>query len=133
MPTGDIVYTGDLITAAKMNAKLESVNNADVTVTAGIAESKLSLAYTTSALKILIDAKLSTITIDRKLGSDCSGTDGTTNRELTLSATPSQIILVSKDGAIQYVTLDYTLNANKITFLNNVWNDQTIEVTFIPT
>ena len=42
MGTGVAVATDDIITAAKMNAKLESVVNADVTVGAAIVGSKLA-------------------------------------------------------------------------------------------
>lgn len=130
MPVGDLVVTNDLITADKMNAKLESVVNADVEASAAIAESKLSLTYGTSALKILIDGKMDSLTVDKKTGSDCSGSDGEVNRTLTLSSTPATIVLISIQGAIQYVTTDYTLTDDTITFLNKVWNDQIIEVVF---
>lgn len=56
-------------------------------------------------------------TIERKRGSDCTGTSGTANRTLVLANTPINL-MVYVNGVLQTLTEDYTLSAATITFLN---------------
>jgi len=131
MGTGTQVSTGDLIEATHVNRKLQTVANADVDSDAGIVESKLSLDYATSTLNTSISAKSDALATETLDGSDCSGSDGEADRTLQLSATPSQIIIIAVGGAIQYVTTDYTLATDTITFINKVWDDQKIQVSYV--
>ena len=70
-------------------------------------------------------------TRESKSGSDLSGTDGTTNRTLTLAATPSFVIHIFVSNAALQLTTDYTRSGAVITFLNAVFNDQNIEVVYV--
>jgi hypothetical protein len=135
MPVGDLVASGDLITFQKMNSKLESVENADVLSNAAIAESKLDLDYSTSDLNqaiqsLVISGSGETMVSESKLGSNCSGSTGDKNRQLTLANTPITIVSIVIDGAFLYPTYDYTLNTNILTFLNSLWDDQKILVAY---
>jgi len=110
MGTGTPVSSGDLITAEKMNLKLETVDAEDLP--AGIQPRE-----------------------EYKSGSDCSGSDGDANRVLTLTNTSlSSHERVFLDGVRLKKDVDYTvnhLNSNStITFLVKVWNDQKIEVDY---
>ncbi len=71
-------------------------------------------------------------TIENYTGSDCTGTDGTTGRVLTLSNTnTSSKELVFLDRNV-LMSGDYTVNHlssnSTITFNVRVWNDQKIKV-----
>ena len=73
---------------------------------------------------------------ENKAGSDCTGTDGATNRMLTLTnASLSSNEVVVHDRSTLHPTQDYTPNhlsaSSTITFLNNVWNDQKIRVRYL--
>lgn len=77
MGTGTAVNTGDTVTAAKMNLKLETIVNADVEVGAAIAESKLSLNNATHA-------NTNDPTADQKAAlAGSSGTPSVTNKYVT--------------------------------------------------
>jgi len=72
---------------------------------------------------------------DKKLGSNCSGTDGTAGRVLTLTNTKiTQNVIVMVSGAFLVEDQDYTVShiatSSTITFNNAVWNDQYIEVLY---
>ena len=78
------------------------------------------------------------ITSENKRGSDCSGTDGTANRILTLSNT--QITLaggfsVYVNGLQLVLTTEYTLShlvaSSTITLLNLVWDTDYITVIYV--
>ena len=58
-------------------------------------------------------------------GSNCSGTDGQQNRQLTHTSTPKLVLI---DNMMAHPTLDYTLSGLTITFLNNIWDSQKITV-----
>lgn len=70
---------------------------------------------------------------DEKSGSNLTGSSGDTNRILTLTNTNisrNEIVFIS--GIILYPTIDYTVShlsaSSTITFLNNIYNDQEIDV-----
>jgi len=110
MGTGTPVSSGDKITAAKMNLKLETVDLEDLP--AGIQPRS-----------------------EYKLGSDCSGSDGDTNRVLTLSNTSlSSQERVYLDGVRLQKDTQYTVNhlnaSSTITFLVKVWDTQKIQVDY---
>jgi len=70
-----------------------------------------------------------------KLGSDCSGTDGATNRVLTLANTAvSSQERVYLDGVRLQQNTDYTVShlsaSSTITFIVPVWNTQKIQVDY---
>jgi len=72
---------------------------------------------------------------EEKTGANCSGNDGETNRVLTLSNTVKTIqILVWVAGTMLHEGSgkDYTVNHkdtnSTITFLNPIYDDQTIDV-----
>lgn len=69
-------------------------------------------------------------TIENKSGSDCSGSDGESNRILTLANTPSPLFLVSVGGQILTVTTDYTISTNQITFLGKIWDSMKILILY---
>jgi len=73
----------------------------------------------------------SAFTRDRKDGSDATGSDGDTNRVLTLSATPSFMIHIFVGGAPLHHTDDYTVSGADVTFLNALFNSQKIEVVYV--
>ena len=77
------------------------------------------------------------VTTETKTGSDCSGTNGASNRVLTLTNTG----LTSQPGFLVYVSglalsldTEYTVNhqttGTQITFLNGLWDDMTIIVNY---
>ena len=63
-------------------------------------------------------------------GTSATGSDGATNRVLTLANTPGTILNIIVQGASLMRTLDYTISSNEITFLNALWNDNNIEVVY---
>jgi len=70
-----------------------------------------------------------------KLGSNCSGSDGATNRVLTLANTVlSSQERVFLDGVRLQQTTQYTVShlsaSSTITFLVSVWNTQLIQVDY---
>ena len=73
---------------------------------------------------------LITPTIETKSGSDCNGSDGESNRILTLNATPETLFLVSVGGMILTVTTQYTISGDEITFLNKVYDVMPILVLY---
>ena len=75
-------------------------------------------------------------TKETKTGVSCSGSDGNANRILTLSN--SQLttkIILGVSGTFLHETIDYTIShlnsSSTITFLNKLWNDQNIDVTYV--
>ena len=73
-------------------------------------------------------------------GADCSGSDGASNRVLTLSNTgPTQQtgFLVYASGLALALTTEYTVDHNstgtQITFLNALWDDMTLVVNYYET
>ena len=77
------------------------------------------------------------VRIERYVGSDLTGTDGATNRVLTISnigLTSDESFSVYVQGIILSLNTDYTVvHANTgtaITFLNNIFNDSYIIVNF---
>ena len=74
---------------------------------------------------------------ENKLGSDLSGSSGTSNRVLTLSNTYMTVnngFVVSLGGFGQAIGTDYTINhlatSSTVTFLNHVYNTSPIEVIY---
>ena len=70
-------------------------------------------------------------------GSDCTGSDGDTNRVLTLSntnATTQDGMFVYSSGLILSLTSEYTVShkstSTQITFLNALWDDMTLVVVY---
>jgi len=79
-----------------------------------------------------------TLTTENKRGSDCSGTDGTSNRVLTLSntqLTQSGGFNVFVNGLNLVPTTEYSVahsnSASTITFLNPVWDTDYIVVIYL--
>ena len=75
--------------------------------------------------------------VDNKTGTDCSGSDGESNRVLTLSNSSLTIqseFNVYVSGLELTLTTEYTVVHNvsgtQITFLNPLWNDLTVIVRF---
>lgn len=61
------------------------------------------------------------------MGSIATGTNGTKNRTLDIGSTMNDnVIWVA--GAILHKNQDYTSSASVITFTNNLWNNQNIDV-----
>lgn len=78
-----------------------------------------------------------TPTTENKLGSDCSGISGASNRTLTLAntgLTTTGGFLVYASGLSLGLTTEYTVvhnsSASVITFLNGMWDDMTIVVSY---
>lgn len=78
-----------------------------------------------------------TPTTESKLGSDCSGSNGASNRVLTLANTKNTVqggFLVYASGLALALTTEYTVDHNnsgtEITFLNGMWDDMTIVVNY---
>lgn len=74
---------------------------------------------------------------DNKTGVDCSGTDGQSNRVLTMDNTGKTTnagFIVYASGLALGLTIEYTVVHNQtgteITFLNGMWNDMTIVVKY---
>ena len=85
--------------------------------------------------KVWVVNILSASTVERKLGSDCTGSDGDANRVLTLAnTTTSAKEMVFLDGVCLKAGTDYTANhlaaSSTITFLLKVWDTQHIEVLY---
>lgn len=80
-------------------------------------------------LKTYLDSVKSP-TIETKAGSDCSGSNGETNRILTLKNTPNTLALVGVGGQILTVTNDYTISGDEITFLGKIFNEVKILVLY---
>jgi len=59
------------------------------------------------------------------LGSAFTGLDGEQGRNLSITATNVMVIV---DNFMLQDNVDYTLNTNTITILNNLWNDQKITI-----
>jgi len=66
-------------------------------------------------------------------GSDCTGSDGDTNRVLTTSNVSGALgeIMIFIDTQYLRKTDDYTVSGNDITFLIKVWDTQKIDVHYI--
>lgn len=67
----------------------------------------------------------SSTSIERKRGSDCTGTSGATSRTLVLANTP-QNLLVFLNGQLLTLTEDYTLSTATITFIGVIDNSDFI-------
>jgi hypothetical protein len=59
-------------------------------------------------------------------GTDCTGSDGATNRVLTQA---NALIITVGQNTLQPIT-DYTISGNDITFLVNIYNDMKITIWF---
>ena len=77
------------------------------------------------------------VNTENKLGSDCNGSNGASNRVLTLAntgVTQQEGFLVYASGLALALTTEYTVVHNSsgttITFLNGLWNDMTIVVNY---
>ena len=77
------------------------------------------------------------MTVENRLGSQCSGTSGQPNRVLTLTnvnLTTSDDFAVFVTGKIQSLSIDYTVvhtpTNTKITFLRNISNENPIIVSY---
>lgn len=66
-------------------------------------------------------------------GSEATGSDGGSNRTITLAQTGVVItdIVVSGTSLHEGTGKDYTLSGNVITFLNALWDDQPIDVSYL--
>ena len=64
-------------------------------------------------------------TIERARGSDLSGTGGATDRVLTLSSSPTNL-LVFLNGQLLTLTEDYTVSGAGVTFLGIIDDDDFI-------
>ena len=71
---------------------------------------------------------------EAKLGSNCTGSDGASNRTLTLAETTIKssgiIIIKNGTGLHEGVGLDYTVSSGVITFLGPVWDVDNIRVVY---
>ena len=69
-----------------------------------------------------------------KLGSDCSGSDGAVNRTLTLTHpsiySTGILVTVNQASLHEGTGLDFTASGNVITFLNNVWDVDKVQVVY---
>lgn len=80
-----------------------------------------------------------TATTEEKTGADCSGSDGSTNRVLTLTNTSlSSTELVTINGVTQSARAgDYTAShlstSSTITFLGEIYNDDELTVRYYVT
>ena len=77
------------------------------------------------------------MTTENYNGSDCTGTDGDTNRTLTISnssTTNDDYFEVFVNNSFLHLTTDYTIVHNSsssvITFLNNLWDEQPITIIY---
>lgn len=74
--------------------------------------------------------RLSTTLLDtNKVGSDCTGADGDSNRTLTVSVALTGHELIYVNGRPLHPTEEYTTSGSVITFLGPVFNDEFIRVT----
>jgi len=69
-------------------------------------------------------------------GSDCTGSNGSENRVLTLTSvlSSSDKVLVFVNNSFLHLNSDYTISystTTTITFLNNLWNDQPISIIYL--
>jgi hypothetical protein len=58
-------------------------------------------------------------------GTDLSGDDGATDRTYTASSTPRAIFV---DGMYLHKDTDFSLSGDTVTFINQIWNEQKIDV-----
>ena len=75
----------------------------------------------------------SNLQLEQFTGSDCDGSDGDANRNLTTSGISSryedEIIVIDKMVLRQ--TDDYTISGNVVTFTSNVWDSQEIDIYYV--
>lgn len=68
-------------------------------------------------------------------GDDLSGSNGATSRTYTLAYTSivSGSLDIHVDGAFLYegASKDYTISSNTVTFINNIWDNQNIEISYL--
>lgn len=69
------------------------------------------------------------VTIERKRGSDFTGSDGATDRTLVLANTPLQL-MVYLNGQLLTLTEDYTLTTDTITFLGVIFDTDFITANY---
>ena len=69
--------------------------------------------------------KFSEITPEDINGSDLTGSDGDTDRTYE---TTDGVGLVWVDNQVLHLTKDYTVSGNTITFINKIWDTQTISI-----
>ena len=67
------------------------------------------------------------------VGSDCSGSDGDTNRVLTTSRINGALgeIILFVDGTFLRKTDEYTVSGNDITIKIMIWDEQKIDVRYM--
>ena len=70
-----------------------------------------------------------TNTLDRKKGSDMTGTDGATDRVLTASDTPTSL-MVWLNGQLLTLTEDYTVSGTSVTFLGAIFDADFVTLMF---
>lgn len=82
---------------------------------------------------MIYNPALLTATKNTIRGSDCSGSDGTTNRTYTISATSlvSNSVKVLINGTGAHYTADWTISGSTITFLNVVYNTDYIDIDYL--
>ena len=89
----------------------------------------------TAGLKVYVVNPPMTAVTEEGLGSDCSGSDGATNRVWTLgnsSLSSTELIFldgVCLDNGTQY-TVSHLVASTTITFLIEVWDDQKLKVLY---
>lgn len=66
--------------------------------------------------------------VEQHVGSDCTGTDGSTNRVLTVTKEIFSSTIVSVDGVILRRTSQITVSGQDITFLDALFDASSIEV-----
>lgn len=66
-------------------------------------------------------------------GSDCSGSNGASNRILTTSDAEDALgeVMVIVGGRVLTLTTDYTVSGNDITFLKPVYNQHVIVIWYV--
>ena len=66
-------------------------------------------------------------------GSDCTGSDGTTNRTYTIASTPlvSNSVNIIINGTGAHYTADWSISGNIITFLNAVYDTDYIDIDYL--
>lgn len=133
---------GDIITSAWANLlkdhlqdgtkgivslSLEATGGGDIQTTGNFTDGTNNV--TASQMKSAYDG-LITPTIETKSGSDCSGSNGESNRILTLNVVPNTLFLVGVGGQLLFLTTDYTVSGNQITFLGKIFDAPKILVLY---
>jgi len=66
-------------------------------------------------------------------GSDCTGSDGTTNRTYTITSTPlvSNSVSIIINGTGAHYTADWSISGNIITFLDAIYDTDYIDIDYL--